>query len=73
MTQWNPGPLVQTKTILKILYDTLQWIFETDVRWVLDSTVKLGNKELFGHPKIVPQCQKFLIANIELKYYIRYT
>ena len=37
------------------------------------STVKLGNKELFGHPKIVPECQKFLITNIEPKYHIRYT
>ena len=25
------------------------------------STVELGNKELFGRPKIVPYCQKFLI------------
>ena len=25
------------------------------------NTVKLGNKELFGRPKIVPKCQKFLI------------
>ena len=28
---------------------------------VFNCTVKLGNKELFGHPKIVPYCQKFLI------------
>ena len=26
-----------------------------------DDTVELGNKELFGRPKIVPKCQKFLI------------
>ena len=48
------------------------------VQWNLDlrknlnlrkivTTVKLGNKELFGHPKIVPTCQKFLIANIKPK------
>ena len=36
-------------------------------------TVKLGDKELFGHPKIVPECQKFLIANNEPNYYIKYT
>ena len=27
-------------------------------------TVNLGDKELFGHPKIVPKRQMFLITNI---------
>ena len=27
-------------------------------------TVELGDKELFGHPKIVPYRQMFLITNI---------
>ena len=29
-------------------------------------TVELGNKELFGRPKIVPLCQKFLIWSQEM-------
>ena len=27
-------------------------------------TVKLGNKELFGHSKIVPKCQMVLIRGL---------
>ena len=33
---------------------------------VYASTVKLGNKELLGHRKIVPECQMFLIAKCSL-------
>ena len=37
------------------------WANLIPILWGKYGTVELGNKELFGHPKIVPLCQKFLI------------
>ena len=36
-----------------------------------DNAVKLGDKELFGHPKIVPYSQKFLIHMKKIGFWSR--
>ena len=47
-----------SKTSVK---DSVEQFSEHNFEDIFGNTVELGNKELFGCPRIVPWCQKFLI------------